>query len=257
MTRPITNDIARPRPMGTPVEQDRTLPAPRRRVRRLAITIPLLLFLALAGSYAASPLATAWSIREAVRNGNSDYLRTAVDWPRIKETLKHSMFRYAIRPAGDLPSDSSASGGSETASVAAPPPGLWQRIKESYGRSVVEGMVENYVTPEGLPKLFAYRTSYNRTLGRAPLVAEDAPLLDRVRNEWSRLRTARFLSPTRFAIEIDDRYEEGRRIAGVLELGMWNAELGWRLVSLEVKGERKTSRSTPGSSAPSRLAALP
>ncbi len=257
MTRPTTNDIARPRPMGSPVEQDRALPAPRRRLRRLTFVFPLLLLLAVAGSYAASPLATAWSIREAVRNGNSDYLRTAVDWPRIKETLKHSMFRYAVRPAGDAAPDTPASSGGETASAAPPPPGLWQRIKESYGRSVVEGMVENYVTPEGLPKLFAYRTTYNRTLGRTPLVPEDAPLLDRVRNEWSRLRSARFLSPTRFAIEIDDRYEEGRRIAGVLELGMWNAELGWKLVSLEVKGERRASRSSPGSTAPSRLAALP
>ena len=58
--------------------------------------------------YIASPFVSAWFIREAVRNGNSDYLARAVEWPSVRETLKPSIVRIALnlpdpeeQPAGE------------------------------------------------------------------------------------------------------------------------------------------------------------
>lgn len=209
-------------------------PARRRRYRRLTLAAPLLILLALASAYAAAPLATAWSIREAVRTGDANYLRGSIEWPRIKETLKVSLYRYAVGPAhaaSVLPSGATAPLPADAAQ-----PGLWQRIKQAYGWRVVEGLVENYVTPEGLPQLLAWRRGVERSIGRTAGIGDDAPIIERIRHEWARVKSARFVSPTRFAIEIADRFEDGRRIAGVLEFASWSEGLGWKLVSLEVKG---------------------
>ena len=191
---------------------------------------------AIAALYATSPLVAAWSIREAVRTGDSDYLRTAIDWPRIKDTLKVSMSRYALA-GGEGESIPISGDGDETVIVSetAAKPSLWQRIKIAYGRRVVHGMVESYVTPEGLPTLFKLRNGFNKTIGKTPVVPDDAGLVARVQGEWSRVRVARFETPTRFAVEMDDKFEAGRRIAGVLEFEISRTRIGWRLVSLEVK----------------------
>lgn len=253
----------RPRPFGSPASDsqlasppigarsvargpsaDPGIAAPRLRAKwrvRRAISAALggaiMVGAALAGVFAASPLVTAWSIREAVKTGDAEYLRHRIDWPRIKETLKSSMASYALGLPTPTAAASSEMDETPVAAAPAPRPSLWQRIKNAYGRSVVDGFVESYVTPEGLPKLFSYRKTYHQTIGPRRDLPDDASLVARVRHEWSRLRLARFLSPTRFAIEIDDRYEPGRRIAGILELEGSGLGLGWRLVSLEVKGE--------------------
>ena len=187
---------------------------------------------ALLGGYLVSPLASAYAIRDAVASGDSDYLRQRVDWPSVKETLKVSMASYALgAPGEDL-----VTGASEAA--AATKPGLWQRIKREYGRRVVDGMVESYVTPESLPKLFSYRESYHETVGSQPVEPEAITLADKIAREWRRLKRAEFLSPTRFAVEVQDRYTPGKSIAGILELRGSASGIGWHLVSLEVKGKR-------------------
>lgn len=209
--------------------------SPYRLPRRAGMAGIVLLAVACVAAYAASPLVTAWSVREAVRSGNSDYLRTAIDWPRIKDTLKTSMTRYAL-DVGGVETVATAGNGDlpGTRDDGDAKLSLWQRIKANYGRRVVDGMIESYVTPEGLPTLFKLRTGFNTTIGRKPIVPEDAGLVARIRGEWSRVRQARFETPTRFALELDDKFEAGRRIAGVLQFEVSTARIGWRLVSLEL-----------------------
>jgi hypothetical protein len=186
----------------------------------------------LLGGYLVSPLASAYAIRDAVATGDSGYLRDRIDWPSVKQTLKTSMTTYALgAPGEDL-----VTGASEAATVAKP--GLWQRIKREYGRRVVDGMVESYVTPESLPKLFAYRESYHDTVGSEPVEPEAKTWPEKIAREWRRLKRAEFLSPTRFAVEVQDRYTPGKSIAGILELRGSAGGIGWHLVSLEVKGRR-------------------
>jgi hypothetical protein len=97
--------------------------------------------------YIASPFVSAWFIREAVRNGNSDYLARAVEWPSVRETLKPSIVRIAL----NLPDPEEQPQAST---------GLWQRLKTTVGQGAVDRLVDTYVTPEGLPKLFTLRKTY-------------------------------------------------------------------------------------------------
>ena len=197
-------------------------------MRRLLITY--FVGLGLVVTYLVSPLATAWFIREAIYTGQSEYLARKIEWPVVKDTLKASLTRYALRTNGI---ETSAKSGSTM--EPAPPPGLWQRIKAAYSRKVVTSMVDTMMTPEGLPKLLQYRRNYNETFRGAADEVTTLPLRERLARAWSRVVRAEFVSPTRFAVEMQDRYDASRAYAGILEFN----GLEWRLVSLELVGERK------------------
>ena len=92
-------------------------------------------------AYMASPFVTAWSIREAARTGDTDYLARAIDWPSVRETLKPDLSRIAL----DLPGEEQPT---------ATKPGLWQRFKAYLGQGAVNRAIDGYMTPEGLPQLF-------------------------------------------------------------------------------------------------------
>ncbi len=113
-----------------------------------------LLTLAIA-AYIASPFATAWSIREAVRNGDAAYLEHKIDWPAVRVTLAPTIGKLLL----DLPD---AEQGSLTE------PGLWQRFKAYMGQGAVNSAIESYVTPEGLTKLFNYRKMYRDYVAGQP-----------------------------------------------------------------------------------------
>lgn len=218
------------------------------------IALFLMLVAGVAG-YLASPLIAAHSIREAVALGHSDYLRERIDWPGIQQTLKSSMTSYALGTGIAVEE-------SETDAAVEPPskPSFWQRLKQGYGRRIVHGMVESYVTPEGLPKLFSYRENYHETVGSVPVEPEATTWSGKIAREWRRLKRAEFLSPTRFAVEVQDRFTPGKSIAGELELRASDSGIGWHLVSLEVKGKRAAvglPRAVSGAWTRMKQAALP
>ncbi len=182
-------------------------------------------FIVLAG-YVASPFVTAWTIREAIRNGDAATLETKVNWPRIKASLKSSMAVYALGPPA-----ASAIGKQADIATPAPRPSLWQRIKTAYGRSVVNAMVDRMATPAALPKLFSYRQSYNKRVRGLPDEAEAYSFFERIRRTWSRITRAEFLSHRVFVMEMRDKDVADRSYHGVLEL----EGLVWKLVHLEVR----------------------
>ncbi|MBS0250946.1 MAG: DUF2939 domain-containing protein, partial [Proteobacteria bacterium] len=63
-------------------------------MKPFAVIAVLLGFFAV--TYVGSPFVTAWSIREAVRNGDSDYLAAAIEWPSVRETLKPAIAQIAL-----------------------------------------------------------------------------------------------------------------------------------------------------------------
>ena len=198
--------------------------------------------LGLLTAYLVSPLVTAWKLREAIHNGNSDYLAAKVDWPRVKQTLKTSMTSYAL---GQRPDGAAAFDAPDP-----PKPSLWQRIKAAYGRNVVASMVDTMVTPEGLPKLLAYRRDYNETFRSIPDEAKSLSWPERLRRTWARVVKAEFLTPTTFAMR--DKVIAHRSYLGHLELQGGT----WKLVHLEVKGQRPQGRISRAWSAV-KQAALP
>ncbi|MBN9248295.1 MAG: DUF2939 domain-containing protein [Hyphomicrobium sp.] len=167
--------------------------------------------------YIGSPFATAWSIREAVRNGNADYLSTAIEWPTVRETLKPSIARIALN-LPDPENDPAAS------------TGLWTRFKAYWGQSAVDGLVDKYVTPEGLPQLFTLRAKY-RDLVASEDEAKALPIMDRISRAWARVKRAEFTSATSFEIDMEDKYDPTRLYLGKLEL----RPAGWKLTELRIK----------------------
>jgi hypothetical protein len=174
--------------------------------------------LSLAAAYVASPFVTAWSIREAIRTGDSAYLEAKLEWPTVRSSLRESLTEIAIGPA-----PAAAEG------MQAPRPGLWQRIKNSLSRSAVDNLVASYVTPEGLPQLFTMRKFYRENISAAA-EAEPQPWYERAQSFWSRIKRAEFQSPRVFEIELADRDDPTRRYVGLLEL----RGFVWKLTELRL-----------------------
>ena len=169
-------------------------------------------------AYIASPFVTAWSVREAVRNGNAAYLERTIDWPSVRETLKPALSRLAADMAGG-----------DVALGAKP--GLWQRFKTYVGQSAIETAVDGYITPEGLPKLFAWRKAYRDNISREPDEAQIYTIGERIQRSWARVKRAEFTSLTTFEMDMADKHNPNRIYLGKLEL----TGLGWKLKELRIK----------------------
>lgn len=192
-------------------------------MRRLVLVF--FVMIAGAGGYVLSPLVTAWFIKEAIKSGNASYLEHRVAWSPVKVSLKESLAEVALGPK-------LASAGASPL----PKPSFWQRLKAGYGRYMVNSLVERYANPSGLPTLFSYgRTVRHGVLGRAD-PDEGKSLPERISSSWARVTRAEFLTPTRFAMEMRDKYDATRLYQGILVF----EGLGWKLVDLRVKIQKAT-----------------
>ena len=69
--------------------------APKMR-KTFVVILALVALTSAPAAYIASPLVTAWSIREAVRNGDSSYLAKKIDFASVRTTLRNSMHQVAF-----------------------------------------------------------------------------------------------------------------------------------------------------------------
>ena len=196
-------------------------------MRRLAKVL-ILVLLPLALAYAAWPIYSALEIREAVIAGDTATLNRKVEWEVLRASLKASITPETI---ARLMADPDA-----------PPPTLWQRIKAAVAPTMAESVIERYVTPEHLPVLLGYRRIYRGSVRPALGLKEppsaldgtwlDGTAFDRFASFWVRVRRAVFMSPTRFVLEVEDKYRPGRHFIGTLELKGYD----WKLTGLSVTG---------------------
>lgn len=193
-------------------------------MKRLLLKFAVIGFAVVA--YIAAPLVAAWSIREAARNGDSAYLERAIDWPSVRETLKPTLSRIAL----DLPDSEQLTG----ANV-----GLWQRLKAYVGQGAVNSAIDGYLTPEGLPQLFAMRKAYRDYTGATDELAS-LPIQERVKRFWTRVKRAEFTSFTTFEVDMADKHEPNRIYLAKLDL----TGSGWMLKELRIK-MLTTANSTP------------
>lgn len=180
--------------------------------------------LVLATAYMAAPFAAAWSIREAMRTGDTAYLAEKIEWPTVRETLRGSLVAFATAPT-------------PVTNAAADQPSLWQRLKAGIGRRAIDGMVDAYATPEGLPQLFNVRQFYRETISGQAAADAALPWHERARLFWSRLKRAEFHSPTAFEIEMADRNDPTRHYVGLLKL----RGMTWKLTELRVLKVREAA----------------
>ena len=192
-------------------------------MRRRFLTLAILGALAASATYIAVPFWTAWSIREAVKNGDSAYLARKIDFSSVRETLRPSLAQVAF----DMPDPAMGE--------AAPKPGLWKRVKAYWGGGAINRFVDAYVTPEGLPQMFQWRKKYREVSGAVNPNAEPPSFRERFAKFWSRLKRAEFKSLTTFEIELRDQYDANRSHVGLLELTGSGWDLDWKLTELRVK----------------------
>jgi hypothetical protein len=188
----------------------------------------LILALPMALAYVAWPVHAALEIREAIIAGDTATLNRKVDWEALRLSLKASITPETVARL--------------TADPESPKPTLWQRIKGAVVPSMADSIIDRYVTPENLPVLLGYRRIYRGTLRPALGLVEPPTVLagtwlggtglDRFASFWTRVRRAVLYSPTRFVLEVEDKYRPGRRYVGTLEL----KGLDWKLTGLSVTG---------------------
>jgi hypothetical protein len=184
----------------------------------------------LAGSYIAYPFYTAWSLREAIKSRDVPAIERAIVWDSVRSSLRASLANHAqLLPEA-------------TAAGAALRPTMWQRVKSALGSTMLDRFMENYVTPEGLPKLFEYNQTWKRTVG-APTIEDDAkrPWRERVSAFIARVKRAEFQSLTKLELEMEDRSNADRRYLSVFELIGYE----WKLTRLEILSDTSMQMERP------------
>ena len=178
--------------------------------------------------FAASPFATAWTLKEAIKSGNAPVINALVEWDSVRLSLRKSMTALAL----DRPMDFQAPPDvSLTQSSNAPKSGLWQRVKGYFGTAAVDRLINRYANAEGLPTLFTYGQAYKRYVkGVEEPPKTMANLPERIREFWSRLRHVEFVTPTAFEIEMADKTDATRRFTGLFQF----RDMRWKLTQLYV-----------------------
>ena len=177
--------------------------------------------------YVAAPFWAAWSLREAVRRGDTGAIEHRVAWQSVRTSLKASLAENA-----QLLSQAQEIG-------TAIRPTMWQRVKSVFGATMLDRFIETYVTPEGLPQLFRYHQLARRHLPGAPSIdaLAERPWTQRIADFYSRLKRAEFQSLTRVELEMADRNVPERHVVSVMEL----VGLHWKLTGLRIVAPGETS----------------
>ncbi|OYW55209.1 MAG: hypothetical protein B7Z29_09080 [Hyphomicrobium sp. 12-62-95] len=178
--------------------------------------------------FAASPFATAWTLKDAIKSGNVPVINALVEWDSVRVSLRKSMTALALdRPMDfQVPPDVSLAQSSN-----APKAGLWQRVKGYFGTAAVERLINRYANAEGLPTLFTYGQAYKRYvkgIDEPPKTMANLP--ERIKEFWSRLRHVEFVTPTAFEIEMADKTDPTRRFTGLFQF----RDMRWKLTQLYV-----------------------
>jgi Protein of unknown function (DUF2939) len=184
----------------------------------------------LLAAYAVWPFYSAYQIRQAVRAGDSAVLAQKIEFRAVRASLKQSLADLATAKA------------EAEYAAGTPRPGMIARFKAWMAPSMVDRIVDQWFTADGLPQAYNARDTWRNTVRPnlpaeplKPLFAEaalDAGPIDRFLAFWQRVQRAVFLSWTEVEIEVRDRFVPERSYVGRLEL----KGLDWKLTSLKVAG---------------------
>jgi hypothetical protein len=169
-------------------------------------------------AYVASPFMAAWNLREAVKAGNVEAVQGKVQWDTVRASLKTSLAKHP-----ELFAEATMAGENVK-------PTMWQRIKSTFGVTMMDRFIESYVTPEGLPKLFQYRQAWRDNVSGDTAQLAATPRLERMKQFYDRIKRAEFQGFRKVEIEMQDRKNPDRRYVSTMEL----IDFDWKLTSLRV-----------------------
>ena len=191
--------------------------------------------------YVAAPLLAAWEVRQALQTGDKATLEQRVDWPSVRASLRLS-FGETQQVINEL-----------TEAAGVPKPSLWQRVVAATMPMLSGTVIDNYVTPESAPQLYAWRETWREKvrptigLGPPPMVlagtAFQGTAVDKILTLLRRVDRAAFTGPTRIELEVRDRYVETRQYRAVMEL----QGLTWKLTEVYVRSMPKPPEISIGS----------
>ncbi|MEM7746979.1 MAG: DUF2939 domain-containing protein [Pseudomonadota bacterium] len=186
-------------------------------MRGLATKLLLAVSLMGVSLYVASPFYAAWTIRQAMKTNDVALLKEKVDWVNVRSSLRQSIATHAkLLPVA-------------IAEGRKLRPTMWQRIKAVFGASMLDRFMDQYITPNGLPKLYRLKNGYRTRVTGLPR-DEATPVALRVQGVVSRIHRAEFKSLSLVELEIEDRDQPDRRIVAEMRLRGFE----WKLSRLTV-----------------------
>ena len=226
---------------GLPMAQNRL---PHRNSFMLALTTfcrgVIVLAFALPAAYAAWPMWSAFQLKQAIRTADTATLERKIEWDSVRSSLRNSLQADMLGIGGAA--DSSRQPGERI--------GFWRRIKLSLGERAVDGFVDAYITPEGLPLIERYRQTFreevkqpfaklrgkfgisaNVARGRLGLGVSEVADAGEVKPFWQRIERVAFLAFDRFEIQLTHPDHPGKLIISELAL----REDEWKLSKLAIK----------------------
>ena len=179
---------------------------PRRWPAVLGVSVILLI------AYLASPYFSLWRFASALRNGDAAALSARVDFPRVRGELKRDL-RKQYFPADRAPK---SRGGIEG-------------LIAGFGPSLIDQLVDSYLTPDGLAALLADPkiAGGNDPATASPPNSTADRFRARDRLDWSRVHYAFFTGPRDFLVELNDA-----------RLRFHLTASGWKLFHVELPLER-------------------
>jgi hypothetical protein len=170
-----------------------------RRIRWLVIICIVLLLV-----YAASPYVAFWRFTVALRSGDAAALNARVDFPAVRQSLKAQLVAY-------FSPDKTGERHIKNKRLAS--------LVTALRPTLVDALVDAYVTPDGLAALIADPNAVKRM--HAPQSAQQSHAFKSV--DWSKVRYAFFTSPRVFVVD-----REG------IKLRFRFTGFGWRLNKLDL-----------------------
>jgi hypothetical protein len=179
-------------------------------VRKLIMPILAAMSL-LTACYFVVPFWTALELKRAIRNGDAATVEARVEWDTLRTSLRESLTEQAPQEArrrfNRIPFIQKYA----------------ERFATSYSRPVVDKMVDNFGTAEGLIRLMSWKEA---TFGKKP-----PKTLTGIASEMSsHIKRVAFVSLTRLETVITDRNDPKRHIFSALEL----RNTGWKLTEVRI-----------------------
>lgn len=182
--------------------------------------------LALTIVYLTSPLLAAYTLRQAVRSGDTETVQRMVVWPSLRASVKTTVATNAkLLPVAHQVARELR-------------PTMWQRVRSVFGHSMLDRFVETYITPEGLPKLYRAKTRWHdrANSARQPDFVQASIIPDKLVRTWRRIKRAEFKGPFQFVLEMEDRHVATRLVESTFQLSNISfSGFDWKLTAIAIR----------------------
>ncbi|MFN2508642.1 MAG: DUF2939 domain-containing protein [Chthoniobacterales bacterium] len=147
--------------------------------------------------YVASPYYSFWRFTQALKSTDRSRLELYVDFPSVRQSLKEQL-RAKLSP----PSAPAAPAGQPN-QPAKPKQDMFAGLLERVGPSLIDQLVDAFVTPDGLAALIGDPKIAKEAKAKNPAAVTHLEEADK-KLDWSEVKYAFFTGPKEFLVDVDD-----------------------------------------------------